>query len=90
MAHTKAGGTSKLGRDSQAKRLGLKLSDGQTAYAGNVLIRQRGTKYWPGRNVKKGGDDTLYALKDGRIKFSTKIKTNFTGHKKLVKLVNVI
>ena len=90
MAHTKAGGTSKLGRDSQAKRLCLKLSDGQTAYAGNVLIRQRGTKYWPGRNVKKGGDDTLYALKDGRIKFSTKIKTNFTGHKKLVKLVNVI
>ena len=90
MAHTKAGGTSKLGRDSQAKRLGLKLSDGQTAYAGNVLIRQRGTKYWPGRNVKKGGDDTLYALKDGKIKFSTKIKTNFTGHKKLVKLVNVI
>ena len=90
MAHTKAGGTSKLGRDSQAKRLGLKLSDGQTAYAGNVLIRQRGTKYWPGQNVKKGGDDTLYALKDGQIKFSTKIKTNFTGHKKLVKLVNVI
>ena len=90
MAHTKAGGTSKLGRDSQAKRLGLKLSDDQTAYAGNVLIRQRGTKYWPGRNVKKGGDDTLYALKDGQIKFSTKIKTNFTGHKKLVKLVNVI
>ena len=90
MAHTKAGGTSKLGRDSQAKRLGLKLSDGQTAYAGNVLIRQRGTKYWPGQNVKKGGDDTLYALKDGQIKFSTKIKTSFTGHKKLVKLVNVI
>ena len=90
MAHTKAGGTTRLGRDSQSKRLGVKLSDGQVAYAGNVLIRQRGTKYWPGRNVKKGGDDTLYALKDGHIKFSTKIKTNFTGHKKLVKLVNVI
>lgn len=90
MAHTKATGSTSLGRDSRSKRLGVKLYDGETASAGNVLIRQRGSKFWPGTNVKKGGDDTLYALKNGRIKFTTKIKMDFTGHKKLVKVVNVI
>ncbi len=90
MAHTKAAGSSKLGRDSRSKRLGVKLHDGELAAAGNVLIRQRGSKFWPGTNVKKGGDDTLYALKNGQIKFTTKIKTSFTGHKKLVKVINVI
>jgi large subunit ribosomal protein L27 len=90
MAHTKATGTTRLGRDSISKRLGVKLQDGQKAQAGNVLIRQRGSKYWAGRNVAKGGDDTLYALKSGLIKFSKKVKTQFTGHKKLVTVVNVI
>ena len=90
MAHTKATGSTALGRDSRSKRLGLKLHSGEMARAGNVLIKQRGSKYWAGQNVKKGGDDTLYAMKNGKVTFTTKVKTDFTGHKKLVKLVNVI
>ncbi|MBI2454351.1 MAG: 50S ribosomal protein L27 [Parcubacteria group bacterium] len=90
MAHTKATGSTSLGRDSKSKRLGLKFYDGEATKAGNVLIRQRGSKFWAGTNVKKGGDDTLYALKNGQIKFTTKVKTDFTGHKKLVKVINVI
>lgn len=90
MAHTKAVGSTRLGRDSRSKRLGVKLYAGQIAQAGNILIKQRGNKFWPGKNVKQGGDDTLYALKSGCIKFSTKVKTTFTGHKKLVKVINVI
>ena len=90
MAHTKATGSTALGRDSRSKRLGLKLHSGEIAKAGNVLIKQRGSKYWAGQNVKKGGDDTLYAMKNGKVVFTTKVKTDFTGHKKLVKLVNVI
>lgn len=89
MAHTKAGGSTRLGRDSISKRLGVKLHDGQTARTGNILVRQRGSKVWPGHNVKKGNDDTLYALKNGQVKFTTKVKMDFTGHKKLVKVVNV-
>lgn len=90
MAHTKATGSTALGRDSRSKRLGLKLHSGEIAKAGNVLIKQRGSKYWAGKNVKKGGDDTLYAMKNGKVVFTTKVKKDFTGHKKLVKLVNVI
>ncbi|MDP3800509.1 MAG: 50S ribosomal protein L27 [bacterium] len=90
MAHTKATGSTTLGRDSISKRLGIKLHDGQIAKAGNLIVKQRGSKVWPGKNVKKGGDDTLYAGKDGVIKFSTKLKIDFTGHKKLVKVVSVI
>ncbi|MEK7564916.1 MAG: 50S ribosomal protein L27 [Patescibacteria group bacterium] len=90
MAHTKATGSTTLGRDSISKRLGLKLHDGQIAKAGNLIVKQRGSRVWPGKNVKKGGDDTLYAAKDGIIKFSTKLKIDFTGHKKLVKVVSVI
>ena len=62
MAHKKAGGSTSLGRDSQAKRLGVKIFDGQFAKAGSILVRQRGTAFRPGKNVKKGGDDTLFAL----------------------------
>lgn len=90
MAHTKAGGSTRLGRDSISKRLGVKLHDGEIARAGNILIKQRGNRVWPGKNVKKGGDDTLYALKNGEVKFTTKIKMDFTGHKKAVKVVNVL
>ncbi len=90
MAHTKATGSTTLGRDSISKRLGIKLHDGQIAKAGNLIVKQRGSKVWAGKNVKKGGDDTLYAGKDGIIKFSTKLKIDFTGHKKLVKVVSVI
>ncbi len=90
MAHTKAVGSTRLGRDSRSKRLGLKLHDGEMAKAGNLLVKQRGNRVWPGKNVGQGGDDTLYALKDGTVKFNTKVKTGFTGHKKLVKIVNVL
>lgn len=69
MAHKKSGGSAKNGRDSKSKRLGVKRSDGQTVTAGSILIRQRGTKVMPGRNVKKGKDDTLFALKNGIVKF---------------------
>ena len=68
-AHKKGGGSTKTGRDSQAKRLGVKRGDGQFVLAGNILVRQRGTHIHPGVNVGKGSDDTLFALKDGKVKF---------------------
>ncbi len=72
MAHTKAKGTSKLGRDSASKRLGVKIFGGQFAKAGAVLVRQRGTKYHPGANVGKGVDDTLFARAAGIVHFNSK------------------
>ena len=72
MAHKKGVGSSDNGRDSKSKRLGVKLFGGQTAVAGNIIIRQRGTKFHPGRNVGIGKDFTLYALTDGVIEFKTK------------------
>ena len=68
-AHKKGGGSTKNGRDSEAKRLGVKRGDGQFVLAGNVLVRQRGTHIHPGNNVGKGSDDTLFALIDGNVKF---------------------
>lgn len=68
-AHKKGMGSTKNGRDSQSKRLGVKRSDGQYVLAGNILVRQRGTKIHPGNNVKKGSDDTLFATVDGKVKF---------------------
>ena len=73
-AHKKGVGSTKNGRDSEAKRLGLKKSEGQSVIAGNILVRQRGTKYHPGNNVGIGGDDTLFALIDGVVKFERKGK----------------
>lgn len=70
MAHKKAGGSTKNGRDSQSKRLGVKMFGGQKAVAGNIIVRQRGTKYHPGRNVGVGRDYTLFALTNGTVKFS--------------------
>jgi len=69
MAHKKGMGSTKNGRDSESKRLGPKKADGQHVLAGNILVRQRGTKIHPGTNVGKGGDDTLYAKVDGVVKF---------------------
>ena len=69
MAHKKGVGSTKNGRDSESKRLGVKRADGQFVLAGNILVKQRGTKIHPGVNVGKGSDDTLFALKDGRVKF---------------------
>ena len=71
MAHKKGVGSTKNGRDSESKRLGVKRADGQFVLAGNILVRQRGTKIHPGVNVGKGSDDTLIALKDGKVKFET-------------------
>lgn len=73
-AHKKGVGSTKNGRDSEAKRLGVKKGDGQAVLAGNILVRQRGTKIHPGINVGKGGDDTLFALVDGHVKFERKGK----------------
>ena len=74
MAHKKGQGSVKNGRDSESKRLGLKRADGQFVLAGNILVRQRGTKFHPGTNVGIGSDDTLFALKDGTVKFERKGK----------------
>lgn len=89
MAHTKALGSTKLGRDSISKRLGVKIQDGQKVSVGEIIIRQRGTKYTPGANVKRGGDDTLYAAKSGVVKFFTKMKTHFDGSRRKATLVRV-
>ena len=75
MAHKKAGGSTNNGRDSVSKRLGVKRFGGQAVLAGNILVRQRGTKFHPGANVRKGKDDTLFAIIDGKVKFSRKGKT---------------
>ena len=74
MAHKKAGGSSRNGRDSAGQRLGLKIFGGEGALAGNIIARQRGTKWHPGRNVGVGRDHTLFALIDGRVEFRTKAK----------------
>ena len=74
MAHKKGQGASKNGRDSESKRLGVKRADGQFVKAGNILMRQRGTKIHPGNNVGIGSDDTLFALVDGTVKFEKKYK----------------
>lgn len=75
MAHKKGMGSTKNGRDSESKRLGVKKGDGQHVLAGNILVRQRGTKIHPGINVGKGSDDTLFALVNGKVKFERKGKS---------------
>lgn len=71
MSKTKGGGSTRNGRDSASKRLGVKVFDGGRVRAGAILVRQRGTRFHPGRNVGRGGDDTLFALADGAVKFGT-------------------
>jgi len=90
MAHTKAIGSTQLGRDSRPKYLGVKLHDGQIAKPGNVIIRQRGTKFLAGDGVRLGHDYTIYAVTAGKVKFTTKKKKLFDGQRRLVKVVNVI
>lgn len=90
MAHKKAAGSTSLGRESESKRLGVKLTDGQWAKTGAIIIRQRGTKYHPGLNVKRGGDDTLFAMKAGFVKFTTKKLRKFNNTLKTSKIVNVL
>ncbi len=89
MAKTKATGTTKLGRDSQPKYLGVKLFEGQKVRPGMIIIRQRGTKFFPGKNVRRGKDDTLYAVKEGKVKFATKKKRKFDNSQRTFKVVNV-
>lgn len=90
MAHTKAGGSTRLGRDSKAKRLGVKISDGQKANVGNIIIRQRGTSVIAGNNVRVGVDDTLFAMKSGKVKFTTHRKKGFNGKTRTVKKVSIV
>lgn len=89
MAHTKSGGSTRLGRESASQRLGVKRQNGQPVNAGEVLIRQRGTKYFPGTNVARGKDDTLYAKKAGVVRFSTKRKTRFDGTLRVATVISV-
>ncbi len=89
MAHTKALGSTKLGRDSAAQRLGIKVNHGQKVGVGEIIIRQRGTKYLPGKGIMRAGDDTLYAAKSGVVKFMAKTKTKFDGHRRYATLVSV-
>ena len=90
MATSKSTGATKLGRDSNPKYLGVKLSAGQKAMPGMIIIRKRGTKFLPGKNVKRGADDTLFAMKEGIVEFKTKKKTRFNNSQRLAKVVNVI
>ena len=89
MAHTKAGGSTRNGRDSKSKRLGVKIYGGQIAKAGEIVVRQRGTKWEPGLNTSVGKDDTIYAKISGVIRFSQKKVNSFTGQKKRKTLVNI-
>ncbi|OHA17621.1 MAG: 50S ribosomal protein L27 [Candidatus Taylorbacteria bacterium RIFCSPHIGHO2_01_FULL_46_22b] len=89
MAHTKAGGTAKNLRDSNPKFLGIKLSAGQKANVGAIIVRQRGTKIMAGKNVGIGKDHTLFALKNGIVSFSDKRKKGFNNETKQKKVVHV-
>lgn len=89
MAHTKAGGSTRNGRDSNAKRLGVKRFGGQAVKAGSIIVRQKGNKFWPGRNVGQGTDFTLYALKDGTVSFSEKKLKKFNRRVYKDKLVHI-
>lgn len=79
MAHRKAGGSTQYGRDSISKRLGVKIFGSEKAKTGNIIVRQKGTKFHPGKNVGRGENDTLYALNDGIVEFSKKKVIAFTG-----------
>lgn len=90
MAHRKAGGSTQLGRDSISKRRGVKIFGSEKANAGNIIVRQKGTKFHPGKNVGRGEDDTLYALTNGIVQFTKKKVKAFTGKIDKRKFVNVI
>ena len=90
MAHKKSAGTTKNGRDSNPKYLGVKLTEGDLAQAGSVIIRQRGTDVLAGKGVSTGKDHTLFALVNGKIKFSTKRKTHFDNKSVTKKIVSIV
>ena len=89
MSKTKASGTTSLGRDSRPKYLGIKVTNGESVKAGMVIFRQRGTKILAGNNVQKAADDTLYASKAGKVKFTTKRKRGFNRKQRIVKTASV-
>jgi large subunit ribosomal protein L27 len=89
MAHTKAGGSTRLGRDSAGQRLGLKAHDGQRVHAGSVLVRQRGSVYEAGSNVMKGKDDTLFATATGKVVYRQAMTTGFTGRRRKKTAVSI-
>ncbi len=89
MATTKAAGSTKLGRDSRPKYLGVKLFEGRKTNPGSIIIRQRGTKFLPGKNVRRGNDDTLYAVKEGLVLFERKRKKGFNNKQRIVNVVSV-
>lgn len=89
MAHTKAGGSTQLGRDSKSKRLGIKIFGGQYTKTGQILVRQRGTKVHPGKNVKRGNDDTLFSLTNGIVKFKNKKIKKYNGQLNWSKVVEI-
>jgi len=90
MAHKKAGGSTSNGRDSQAKRLGVKVFGGQTIKTGGIIVRQRGTQFFAGKNVGMGRDHTLFALADGKVKFVEKQLRKYDGRVFKDKMVNVV
>ena len=90
MATKKSAGTTKNGRDSNPKFLGIKLTNGDSAKVGDIIIRQRGTDFLPGANVGIGKDHTIFAMKVGTVKFGTKRHVTFTGHPKIKKTVSVV
>ncbi len=90
MATTKSAGTVKTGRDSQPKYLGVKVTAGQMVKTGNILVRQRGSKFLAGKNVREGRDNTLYALQEGTVTFSKKRKDCFDGKKRRATMVSVL
>jgi large subunit ribosomal protein L27 len=90
MAHTKAGGSTRLGRESQSKRLGIKKFGDQLVKAGNILVRQRGSKWAAGENTAVGGDDTIFATAPGHVKFQKKAERKFTGKKIEKTIVSVV
>ena len=90
MAHKKAGGSTQNGRDSQAKRLGIKIYGGQVCIAGNIILRQRGTKYHPGKNVGIGVDHTIYALVPGKVEFKEKRMRKYDDRVYRETVVNVV
>ncbi len=89
MSKTKSAGSTRLGRDSRPQYLGIKLFGGEKVKPGNIILRQRGSKFLAGKNVRKGKDDTLYAIKQGVVKFVTKKFKKFDGNRRIAKVVNV-
>ena len=89
MAHKKAAGSTKNGRDSVAKRLGVKIYGGQVVKAGNIIVRQRGTQFFPGKNTSMGKDHTIFALEEGTVNFTEKQLVKYNGQVHKDKFVNV-